>query len=133
MSLGRCDSGTAFDGGIRPLGAGWLGRRYRARCCGRAGAAGGMVRLVRAARGRSSFRSHRIAMVAARTRDCIVTIRLDGAGVRCSPGGGWLESATAPRKRNALREILAFAFEASLMRGQAQQTAITRRLFMRFL
>ena len=29
---------------------------------------------------------------------------------------------------NSLREVLAFAFEASLMRGQAQQTAITRRL-----
>jgi magnesium transporter len=29
---------------------------------------------------------------------------------------------------DALREVLAFAFEASLMRGQAQQTAITRRL-----
>jgi magnesium transporter len=28
----------------------------------------------------------------------------------------------------ALREVLAFAFEASLMRGQADQTAITRRL-----
>jgi len=29
---------------------------------------------------------------------------------------------------DALREVLAFAFEASLMTGQAQQTAITRRL-----
>jgi magnesium transporter len=29
---------------------------------------------------------------------------------------------------DALREVLAFAFEASLMRGQAQQTVITRRL-----
>jgi magnesium transporter len=29
---------------------------------------------------------------------------------------------------DALREVLAFAFEASLMRGQAQQNAITRRL-----
>ncbi|HEY7459666.1 MAG TPA: magnesium/cobalt transporter CorA [Xanthobacteraceae bacterium] len=29
---------------------------------------------------------------------------------------------------DALREVLAFAFEASLMAGQAQQTAITRRL-----
>ncbi len=29
---------------------------------------------------------------------------------------------------DSLREVLAFAFEASLMRGQAQQTAITRRL-----
>jgi magnesium transporter len=29
---------------------------------------------------------------------------------------------------DALREVLAFAFEASLMRGQAQQTAITRKL-----
>jgi magnesium transporter len=29
---------------------------------------------------------------------------------------------------DALREVSAFAFEASLMRGQAQQTAITRRL-----
>jgi magnesium transporter len=29
---------------------------------------------------------------------------------------------------DGLREVLAFAFEASLMRGQAQQTAITRRL-----
>jgi magnesium transporter len=29
---------------------------------------------------------------------------------------------------NALREVSAFAFEASLMRGQAQQTAITRKL-----
>ena len=29
---------------------------------------------------------------------------------------------------DALREVLAFAFEASLMGGQAQQTAITRRL-----
>jgi magnesium transporter len=29
---------------------------------------------------------------------------------------------------NSLREVLAFAFEASLMVGQAQQTAITRRL-----
>jgi magnesium transporter len=29
---------------------------------------------------------------------------------------------------DALREVLAFAFEASLMRGQAQQTAIARRL-----
>jgi magnesium transporter len=29
---------------------------------------------------------------------------------------------------DALREVLAFAFEASLMSGQAQQTAITRRL-----
>jgi len=29
---------------------------------------------------------------------------------------------------DALREVLAFAFEASLMRGQAQQTATTRRL-----
>jgi magnesium transporter len=29
---------------------------------------------------------------------------------------------------DALREVLAFAFEASLMRGQAEQTAITRRL-----
>jgi magnesium transporter len=29
---------------------------------------------------------------------------------------------------NALREVLAFAFEASLMTGQAEQTAITRRL-----
>ncbi len=29
---------------------------------------------------------------------------------------------------NALREVLAFDFEASLMTGQAQQTAITRRL-----
>jgi magnesium transporter len=29
---------------------------------------------------------------------------------------------------DALREVFAFAFEASLMRGQAQQTAITRRL-----
>lgn len=29
---------------------------------------------------------------------------------------------------DALREVLAFAFEATLMTGQAQQTAITRRL-----
>ena len=29
---------------------------------------------------------------------------------------------------DALREVLAFAFEASLLTGQAQQTAITRRL-----
>jgi magnesium transporter len=29
---------------------------------------------------------------------------------------------------DALREVLAFAFEASLMAGQAQQTEITRRL-----
>ena len=29
---------------------------------------------------------------------------------------------------NALREVSAFAFEATLMRGQAQQTAITRKL-----
>ena len=29
---------------------------------------------------------------------------------------------------NSLREVLAFAFEASLMTGQAQQTAITRKL-----
>ena len=29
---------------------------------------------------------------------------------------------------DSLREVLAFAFEASLMTGQAQQTAITRRL-----
>ena len=29
---------------------------------------------------------------------------------------------------NSLREVLAFAFEASLMIGQAQQTSITRRL-----
>ena len=29
---------------------------------------------------------------------------------------------------NSLREVLAFAFEASLMTGQAQQNAITRRL-----
>ena len=29
---------------------------------------------------------------------------------------------------DALREVLAFAFEASLMTGQAQQTAITRKL-----
>ena len=29
---------------------------------------------------------------------------------------------------DALREVLAFAFEASLMTGQAQQTQITRRL-----
>ena len=29
---------------------------------------------------------------------------------------------------DALREVLAFTFEASLMVGQAQQTAITRRL-----
>ncbi len=29
---------------------------------------------------------------------------------------------------DVLREVLAFAFEASLMVGQAQQTAITRRL-----
>jgi magnesium transporter len=29
---------------------------------------------------------------------------------------------------DSLREVVAFAFEASLMRGQAQQTAITRRL-----
>ena len=29
---------------------------------------------------------------------------------------------------DSLREVLAFAFEASLMRGQAQQTGITRRL-----
>src|SRR3989442_14958878 len=29
---------------------------------------------------------------------------------------------------DALREVLAFAFEASLMGGQAQQTAITRKL-----
>jgi magnesium transporter len=29
---------------------------------------------------------------------------------------------------DSLREVLAFAFEASLMRGQAQQTAITRKL-----
>jgi magnesium transporter len=29
---------------------------------------------------------------------------------------------------NALREVLAFAFEASLLTGQAQQTAITRKL-----
>src|SRR5262249_58912485 len=29
---------------------------------------------------------------------------------------------------DALREVLAFAFEASLMRGQAQQNAITRKL-----
>jgi magnesium transporter len=29
---------------------------------------------------------------------------------------------------DALREVLAFAFEASLMAGQAQQTAITRKL-----
>ena len=29
---------------------------------------------------------------------------------------------------DALREVLAFAFEASLMVGQSQQTAITRRL-----
>ena len=29
---------------------------------------------------------------------------------------------------DALREVLAFAFEASLMMGQAQQTAITRSL-----
>src|SRR5262249_19883817 len=29
---------------------------------------------------------------------------------------------------DSLREVLAFAFEASLMRGQAQQTAIARRL-----
>jgi magnesium transporter len=27
-----------------------------------------------------------------------------------------------------LREVLAFAFEASLMNGQAEQTSITRRL-----
>jgi len=67
-------------------------------------------------------------MVTARARDCIVTIRLDGAGVRCSSDDGWLKSARAPRKRNTLREILAFAFEASLMRRQAQQTAIARRL-----
>ena len=32
------------------------------------------------------------------------------------------------RKSNSLREVLAFAFEASLMTGQAQQTKITRRL-----
>jgi magnesium transporter len=29
---------------------------------------------------------------------------------------------------DSLREVLAFAFEASLMSGQAQQTVITRRL-----
>jgi magnesium transporter len=29
---------------------------------------------------------------------------------------------------DSLREVLAFAFEASLMTGQAQQTAITRKL-----
>ena len=29
---------------------------------------------------------------------------------------------------DALREVLAFAFEASLMTGQAEQTEITRRL-----
>ena len=29
---------------------------------------------------------------------------------------------------DAMREVLAFAFEASLMLGQAQQTVITRRL-----
>jgi magnesium transporter len=29
---------------------------------------------------------------------------------------------------DSLREVLAFAFEASLMAGQAQQTAITRQL-----
>jgi magnesium transporter len=29
---------------------------------------------------------------------------------------------------DSLREVLAFAFEAGLMTGQAQQTAITRRL-----
>ena len=32
------------------------------------------------------------------------------------------------RKIDSLREVLAFAFEASLMTGQAQQTAITRKL-----
>ena len=38
-------------------------------------------------------------------------------------------TSTALRRRStSLREVLAFAFEASLMVGQAQQTAITRRL-----
>jgi magnesium transporter len=32
------------------------------------------------------------------------------------------------RVRDALREVLAFVFEASLMAGQAQQTVIARRL-----
>src|SRR5262249_13871726 len=71
-ALSRGDSGIAFDGGIRPFGARRLGRRCSARRGGRAGAAGGMVRLVRTARGRSSSRSHRVAMVTARTRDCII-------------------------------------------------------------
>jgi magnesium transporter len=34
----------------------------------------------------------------------------------------------AQEEIDSLREVLAFAFEASLMRGQAQQTAITRQL-----
>jgi magnesium transporter len=34
----------------------------------------------------------------------------------------------AQEEIDALREVLAFAFEASLMTGQAQQTAITRKL-----
>jgi magnesium transporter len=43
------------------------------------------------------------------------------------------DAAALSRRRlrkeiDALREVLAFAFEASLMAGQAQQTVITRRL-----
>ena len=44
-------------------------------------------------------------------------------------------SATSPiisgrfrRRSNSLREVLAFAFEASLLIGQAQETAVTRKL-----
>ncbi len=77
--LSRGDPGAAFDGRVRPFGAGRLGRRRGARCGGRAGAAGRMVRLVRTARGRSSFRSHRLAMVTARTRDRIIATKVDAA------------------------------------------------------
>ena len=37
-------------------------------------------------------------------------------------------AARVQEEIDALREVLAFAFEASLMTGQAQQTAITRKL-----
>ena len=45
---------AAFDGGIRPFRARRLGRRSRTRCRWRSGAAGRMVRSVRAARSRRS-------------------------------------------------------------------------------